>query len=217
MLLKVGTSLIIETTFSSLTERYKCKVVEVDEGADFFMIDYPMHIETKKTAFFLDGAQLHVTFNENTNAAYAFKTEVLGRKKSKIPMIKLSYPGDEELIKIQRREFVRVETPVDVAVNFHGDMDQFIAEDISAGGLSLKLNKKVHFTQNDTIGLFIVLPFENGDVKYVKTEATVVRIWEKSDNRIASLQFDEIEATCRQFIVRFCFERQLSKRKKEVL
>ena len=31
-------------------------------------------------------------------------------------MLKLSYPGDDQLIKIQRREFVRVDTAIDVAV-----------------------------------------------------------------------------------------------------
>lgn len=214
MKLKVGTTLIIETTFTETTERYKCKVVEIEEGADYFMIDFPIHISTKKTAFFLEGTQLHVNFSENTNAAYAFKTEILGRLRKNIPMIKLSYPGDEQLIKIQRREYVRVETPVDVSVNFHGDVSQFVAEDISAGGMALLLDRTVHFRENDHIDLLVVLHFTNGDLKYVKACANVIRIWEKAGKQLASLQFDEIDDTDRQYIVRFCFERQLLNRKK---
>ena len=79
MLLKVGTTLTIEPTFTETTERFRCKVVEIEEGMDYFYIDYPTNIETNKTAFFLDGVQLHVSFTEKTNAAYAFETEVLGR------------------------------------------------------------------------------------------------------------------------------------------
>jgi len=214
MKLKVGMTLIIETGFTETTERYKCKVVEIEDGSDHFMIDYPIQINTGKTAFFLEGSQLHVNFSESTNAAFAFKTEVAGRIRKNIPMIKLSYPGDHQLIKIQRREYVRVETPVDVSVNFHGDVTQFIAEDISAGGLAIQLNRTVHFREHDQLMLLIVLPFANGDMKYVKTEATVIRIWEKSDRSIASLQYDVLDDTDRQYIVRFCFERQLLNRKK---
>jgi c-di-GMP-binding flagellar brake protein YcgR len=214
MKLTIGTTLIIETNFTETTEHYKCRVVEIDEDSKYFMIDYPIHISTKKTAFFIEGAQLHVNFTENTNAAYAFKTEILGRVRRNIPMIKLSYPGDEQLIKIQRREFVRVETPVDVSVNFHGGVSQFVADDISAGGMAILLDRTVHFKENDVIDLLVVLPFANGDLKYVKTAAHVIRIVEKAGKQVASLQFDGIEDTDRQYIVRFCFERQLLNRKK---
>lgn len=214
MKLKVGTTLVIETNFTETTEHYKCRVVEIDEDSNCIMIDYPIHIKTKKTAFFIEGTQLHVNFTENSNAAYAFRTEILERVRKNIPMLKLSYPGDDQLIKIQRREYVRVETPVDVSVNFHGDVYQFVADDISAGGMAILLDRAIHFKENDVIDLLIVLPYANGDLKYVRTVAHVIRIAEKSGRHVASLQFDGIEDTDRQYIVRFCFERQLLNRKK---
>ena len=108
MLLSIGTVIVIDTNLTADSEKYKSKVIDMGDG--FVMIDYPTHIETGKTAFFLDGTQLLVSFIDHMKMSYAFQTEVSGRLNKGIPMLKLSYPGDEQLIKVQRREFVRVET-----------------------------------------------------------------------------------------------------------
>lgn len=82
-------------------------------------------------------------------------------------------------MKIQRREYVRVETPVDVAIQFKNYKYQLVTADISAGGLALILKGEVAFNEGDEVDLTVVLPFANGDVKYVMTTAVVVRIFEK--------------------------------------
>ena len=135
MLLSIGTIIVIDKDFTKDSEKFKSKVVDIGDG--FVMIDYPTHIETGRTAFFMDGTQLHVTFIDNMKMSYAFRTEVGGRLNKGIPMIKLSYPGDEQLIKIQRREFVRVESAIDIAVEKDGRFTQFVAADLSAGGVAL--------------------------------------------------------------------------------
>ncbi|WOV85989.1 flagellar brake domain-containing protein [Sporosarcina oncorhynchi] len=209
MRLKVGTTVIIDKDYTENGDKYKSKVV--DAGDDYVMIDYPAHIETNRTAFFMDGTQLLISFVDN-KMSFAFRAEVTGRMNKGIPMLKLSYPGDEQLIKIQRREFVRVETAIDVAVNHAGVSSQFVAEDISAGGIALNLGDKEVFEESDIVNLSVVLPYVNDDIKYVRTEAQAVRIWEKDGRRIASMQFSEIDTTDRQNIIRFCFERQLQHR-----
>ena len=137
MLLSIGTIIVIDKDFTKDSEKFKSKVVDIGDG--FVMIDYPTHIETGRTAFFMDGTQLHVTFIDNMKMSYAFRTEVGGRLNKGIPMIKLSYPGDDQLIKIQRREFVRVESAIDIAVEKDGRFTQFVAADLSAGGVALTL------------------------------------------------------------------------------
>lgn len=209
MRLSIGTTLTIDKDFTERGDKFKSKVVDFGDG--FVMIDYPAHIETGKTAFFMDGTQLLVSFVEN-KMSYAFRAEVTGRVNRGIPMLKLTYPGDDQLIKIQRREFVRVETAIDVAVDFGGFFQQFVAEDISAGGVALNIGQTDSFEETETVELTIVLPFVNDDIKYIRTEAKAVRIWEKDDRRIASMQFSKIDTTDRQNIIRFCFERQLQAR-----
>src|SRR5690606_4598072 len=152
MLLSVGATLTIDKDFTETGDKYKSKVVDFGEG--YVMIDYPAHIETGRTAFFMDGTQLLISFVEN-KMSYAFRAEVTGRMNKGIPMLKLTYPGDDQLMKIQRREFVRVETAIDVAVDYGGVFQQFVAEDISAGGIAINVGPKEEFEDNECVKLTI--------------------------------------------------------------
>lgn len=214
MELKIGTILILETTYTEQIERLRCKVVEQKENAIY--IDYPTNVVTKKTVFLLDGAQFRATFNTDSKESFVFQTEVIGRRGGNVPMIMLSCPPTEEFIKIQRRQYVRVETPVDVAVGYDDTFYQFAAEDISAGGLALHLKQGVTFQEGNTVKLTIVLPFSNGEIYYIQTLGDVVRIFERDHTTIASIQFSDTDDIDKQHIVRFCFERQLMIRKKEM-
>lgn len=214
MEIKIGTNFVLEPTNTEELEKFKCKVVE--QQGDILFIDYPINVATKKTAFLLDGTQLRVSFQTESKESFAFNTQVLGRRSSNIPMIMLSCPPDEEFIKIQRREYVRVDTPVDIAVKFNNQFYQYVTSDISAGGIALKLNNRVvPFQDGDVVELTLVLPFSNGEIKYVQTEAFIVRIFEKDHLQLASVQFKDADDVDKQLIVRFCFERQLMNRKKE--
>ena len=214
MEIKIGTLLQLEPTYTERVEKFRCKVVEQKDN--ILYIDYPINIETKKTAFLIDGSEFRATFRTEDKQSFAFNTEVIGRKAGNIPMIMLHCPQDDEFIKIQRREYVRVETPVDVAVQFQDNKYQLVTADISAGGIALILKGTEAFKDGDDIKLTIVLPFANGDVNYVVTEATVVRIFEKEDKTIATIQLTDTDDIDQQHIVRFCFERQLVNRRKEL-
>ncbi|WP_394187515.1 flagellar brake protein [Paenisporosarcina quisquiliarum] len=211
---KVGTILMLEPTYTETEEKFRCKVVE--EKDNVILIDYPTNMLTKRTSFLMEGAQMRASFVEDAKAAFAFQTEVLGRVQGQIPMITLSFPGVDQVIKIQRREFVRVDTPVDMAVEFQGEFSQFVAEDISAGGSAIIINQPVSFKEGDSVNLTIVLPFSNGDIKYIQTNALIVRFWEKDLIKMASIRFEETDDVDKQLIVRFCFDRQLLQRKKGV-
>ncbi|QFF98688.1 glycosyltransferase [Psychrobacillus glaciei] len=213
MKIKLGTILILEPTFVEKVEKYRCKVVDLDE--QFIFIDYPIDTISNKTVFLMEGTQLRVSYVEESKSAFAFHTEVLAKRQGQIPMIKLSYPGDSEVIKIQRRDFVRVSTSLDISVQFEDDKYQFVADDISAGGSAVILNREVKFKEGDEISMLIPLAFNNGDIKYVTTTAAVVRIWDRGQQKLASLQFTDTDDLDKQQIVRFCFERQLFLRKKK--
>lgn len=212
--LKIGTILTLEPTYTERVEKFRCRVVE--KGENVIYIDYPINVLTKKTAYLVDGAQFRVTFMNEAKQSFAFNTEVLGRKGGTVPMISLACPSDDEFIKIQRREYVRVETNADVAIEFEDNFMQFVTEDISAGGIAVVINKPVAFNDGDYIKLTLVLPYTNGDIKYIQTSAVIVRIFNKDQIRVASIQFTDTDDIDKQHIVRFCFERQLQLRKKEL-
>lgn len=214
MELKIGTMLILEPTFTERVEKFRCKVVEISDNVVY--IDYPINTFTKKTAFLMDGTQFRATFLNEDKQSMAFNTQVVGRKGGNIPMIILTLPPKEEWIKIQRREYVRVETSADVAIEYAGIYQQYVTVDISAGGILVKVRGGTHFSEGVEVNLMIVLPFSNGDIRYVQTTANVVRIFERDQGVYASIQFTDTDEIDKQYIVRFCFERQLYIRKREL-
>lgn len=208
--------MLLELTYSEKSEKYKCKLVE-REGNNLY-IDYPIVQETNKTAFLLDGTQLKATFLAEDGTVYLFESEVMGRVKLKIPMIVLSYPGDEHLVKIQRRQFVRVETAVDVAI--HPESNEFspfvsVTDDISAGGAAIIAQTSSSLIANMQILTYFVLAMQNGDNYYLRLRSKVIRVSEPQNGKsLISVQFLEVSPQDRQLLLRFCFDRQLAMKKK---
>lgn len=219
MMMKIGDQLILELKYTDKLDKFKCKVVEKRDS--YIYIDYPINMETNKTAFFIDGTQLKCSFVAGDGSVYLFETGVIGRVKQNIPMIVLHYPGDDQLIKIQRRQYVRVETAIDVAVHPRAsEFEPFVAvtDDISAGGAAIIAANHQKLATGMELILWAVLPMQNGDYHYFKFPSKVVRIipLENGRNKV-SLQFQHVEPQERQVLFRFCFDRQVSMRKKGLL
>lgn len=215
-MINIGDVLLLEPSHSEKVEKYKCKIVEKSENKIY--IDYPVNMETNRTVFLMDGTQLKGTFVSEDGSVYLFESEVLRRVKQKIPMIVLSYPNDEYLVRIQRRQFVRVETAVDVAIHpIHTEFSPMISitEDISAGGAAIICQNTSAILPNMMIDNWFVLPMQNGEIHYLKLKSKVVRILERKDSKpVASVQFVETSPSDRQLLLRFCFDRQLAYKKK---
>lgn len=210
--LKVGTVLIVERENDEDDGKYKSKVVDI--GAGFVMIDYPTHVETGKTTFLTNGTALFVTFTDDLKMSYGFQTKVQGRHLKGIPMLQIAYEEEKNLIKVQRREFVRVDANLDVAVEFEDNVFRLVTADISAGGLAINLPDLETLRTNSVVKLLIVLPFVTRDIEYVRAKARVIRVWHENGRNIASLEFLDTSSFDRQRIVQFCFERQLQMKKK---
>ncbi len=215
-MINIGDVLILEPKYSDKIEKYKCKLVEKVD--DKLYIDYPINMESNRTVFLMEGTELKATFIASDGSVYLFESEVLKRVKTNIPMVVLSYPGKEHLIKIQRRQFVRVETAVDTAVHpSDGGFRPFvtITEDISAGGAAIISEKQTKVKQNMLLNNWFVLPMQNGEIHYLKLKSKVIRVIDHTDSRsLISVQFIDISAIERQLLLRFCFDRQLALKKK---
>ena len=215
-MINIGDVLLLEPSHSEKTEKYKCKIVEKSESKIY--IDYPINMDTNRTVFLMDGTQLKGTFVSEDGSVYLFETEVLSRVKQMIPMIVLSYPGEEQLVRIQRRQFVRVETAVDVAMHpIHMEFSPMISitEDISAGGAAIICQNSSVIKPNMMVHNLFVLPMQNGEIHYLKLKSKIVRVLEKKDSKpVASVQFVDTTPSDRQMLLRFCFDRQLAYKKK---
>ncbi|HEY4549959.1 MAG TPA: flagellar brake domain-containing protein [Bacillus sp. (in: firmicutes)] len=216
-MLTIGNPLVLEPKYANQIEQYKCRLV--DRKDNLLYIDYPINVSTNRTTFLIDGTQLKVNFVEG-ESAYLFESEILGRVKRGIPMMELIYPGDEYVIKIQRRKFVRIETSVDVAIHpLNGEFKPFtsLTEDISAGGSLVKLRNKQDIGQGMLIRTLFVLPMQNGDYHYMNLTSKVVRIMKQENgDDYASLQFIDVTPQETQLLLRFSFDRQLAMKKRMI-
>lgn len=220
-LLNIGDTIYLELEDESKEEmqRFKCRLV--DRVREFLFIDYPINERTKKVGFFHDGTEFSASFIGKDQAVYLFQTQLLGRKNSRIQMLVLKDPGKEKYIRIQRRQHVRVETSIDVAV--HPKNEEFppfvsVTADISGGGIALVLPRNHKIPVGKEILCWLSLPMQTGEIKYIQVDCLVIRIISSKDSlrEKASIQFMNINENDRQTIIRYCFERQLYLRKKGI-
>lgn len=215
-ILNIGDVIILELKNSEKLERYRCKLVERDENKLY--IDYPINQETNKSAFLLDGTQLKGTFVVSDGSVYLFDGEIIGRVKKNIPMLILSYPGKEHLVKIQRRQYVRIETSVDAAI--HPNDIEFkpftvVTDDISAGGASFQTIRNDILKKGMVIQIFLVLTLQNGEYHYLKFKSKIIRTIPINEDRTkVSIQFIEVTSYERQLLLRFSFDRQVALKRK---
>jgi c-di-GMP-binding flagellar brake protein YcgR len=205
---------------SKKTQQYKCKVEEIKDNA--ISVTYPVDVKTNKTEFFVDGSRFFCHFTSQNQQAFEFQTFVLGRKRDKLPFLILSNPEKSQYKKVQRREFLRVEARIDTAL--HSTTKAFepftsISVDISAGGTAVILEENHPLKAGMEITVWLVLPMLSGDIVYLKQLCSVVRFLKGKQHQKerASLQFVDNDEKERQLLTKFCFEQQLSFRKKGLL
>ncbi|MCL6585913.1 MAG: flagellar brake domain-containing protein [Anoxybacillus sp.] len=218
-MLKIGDMIILESRNEKEVHEYRSKVTEI--FADRIHIDYPVNKKTGKTVYLINGMQFKASFVGKDECLYLFDTEVTGKVREPIPTVVLSYPGDEKLVRIQRRQYVRVEAAVDIAIHpLNGEFLPFatITTDISAGGAAIVLPEKASTILPGTVvDAWVVLRMKSGDYHYIKVPSKIIRVFPVEGSHVhkASIQFLEMEPKERVLFIRYSFERQLELRKKE--
>jgi len=217
--LSIGDTLILELINAENTDQYKSRVLGMEDNEIY--IEYPIHLDSNKLIFLMNGTQLKVNFVTVDGIAYLFHSEILGRKKeNNVPMLVLSYPSEDQLIKIQRRRFVRIETGVDVAIHpINNEFSSFttVSIDFSAGGAAVLFPKSTNIEESAVVKAYFVLPLQNGEYNYLVLDAEVKRVLDYNENYFkVTLEFIEVTPIDRQTMLRFSFDQQLSLRKKGI-
>lgn len=218
-MINIGETIILEPRNSVEDEKYRCKLVEKD--GEHLFIDYPINVKTGRTVFLLDGTQLKASFVGKDNTVYLFETEVKGRAKQNIPVIILLSPEEDSVMRIQRRQYVRVDTSVDVALHpINGEFSPFVTvtSDISAGGASIILPAKTTFQPDTIFNCWIVLPMQSVDYQYITLKSQSIRVIPGKDGERDKMpiEFVNINDAERQLIIRFAFEKQINLKRKGI-
>lgn len=214
---KLGTILTIERINDNQLQRYKSKIIDFDE--DTIFIDYPVEPNSKRILYVMNNEQLKVSFvEEESEQAYQFNTMVIGKRKKAIPLLVLPRPKQEDIVRIQRREFVRINYAIDVAVHpLYNEFAPFntITNDISAGGASIFVPKNIPIRQHQEILCWFVLPRRSGEYSYLKCTCEVIRSVDYNETRkIYSLKYLNNSQKQEQILLQFCYDAQVALRKK---
>lgn len=110
-MVEMGTTIVLELKDKNTNQqkkKYRCRLVDYIDS--HLVVDYPIDIETKKQSYFLDGTEFKASFVGKDEAVYMLHTKIVSRKKLKVPVLLLEDPGKETYKRIQRRNYVRIET-----------------------------------------------------------------------------------------------------------
>lgn len=219
--MEIGTPLqIVITGNGEQDEQYRSKLI--DKNKKYFIIDYPTKVATNRTAILPMNTWIKVSFVDKRKNVYQFTSKIAKRVKvSNVPGLAIIRPDQEHMKRIQRRNYVRIHTAVNVAI--HSVYHSFsplvtVTNDISGGGLSVILPEDAEFKSGMQAQLWLVLPRSSGKTNYIDAAAELVDVFEeKNKRRRASFKFTNIDEEDRQAIITFVFEKQREERRKEYL
>jgi c-di-GMP-binding flagellar brake protein YcgR len=218
--MKIGTVLHIELNNpkTKKNDKYRCKVIEINEHS--LIIDYPINEITNKTAFLPKGRYFSVSYIGDDEAVYQFTSNITAKIRLNVPALAIEKPNKENIQRIQRREFVRIEATVDVAIH---SIDQTfspfvtVTSDISGGGLSIIAPHNHKLIIGDIVDTWITFLMHENRYQYINVRTEVVFIKTlKNSIELVSLKFIELDKLSQQGIIRFCFEKQREARQKEL-
>lgn len=214
--MKIGATL-------SLTEKndnFRAKIIDIDKHEGYLIIDLPIRETDGKTALLREGTYLRAIYNEKNENIYQFNTIIVQRLNQRIPAFVLKYPKEGEIEKIQRRQFVRIKTAVDVAISSsNNSFSPFttVTTDISAGGMSIIIPKEQNLKSKSPCDLTLVLYESMKKQQYINVKGEIIRIHSQEYNiNTASIKFNQLTNQQQQMIIRFCFEKQREARRKEL-
>lgn len=212
-MMNIGDTLVIKLSTSD--NLYRCKIIDFID--DLIAIDQPINIQTNKSIMLPKGASLIVNYVED-GYIFEFSTTIERRTTINIPAILIRRPSQDDIRRIQRREFVRVQTDVDIAV--HCPNKTFtpfttVTGDISGGGALIIIPPiKVNLRPKQKVELFFVLRYDDEPYKYIHTTAEIVLVRQINAVKTFSVKFLLPSERMREQIINYCFYVQ-RKRQKE--
>ncbi|MCO7127048.1 flagellar brake domain-containing protein [Sporolactobacillus shoreicorticis] len=217
MKMKVGETLVLEQINDhAQIVRYRCKLAEIKDNA--LLIGYPIEEKTGKTPVLLNGTA-YMAIYISDNQVFRFPTTFIQRISGQVPLMLMSFDGEDSMEGIQRRNYVRVEASLDIAIHSsEGAFRPFatMTSDIGGGGSLINLPNDTGIEEEDQIVSWIALPMTSGSYQYIKVQSRVIKIFndKHTNGKRAAIKFLLQSERERQPIIRYCFEKQLEARKK---
>ncbi len=216
MLPKINQTMYIQTVNElpetpSLTLR--SRVADIDAGNIY--IEIPLDEKSRRYYRAQVGETMQLYFFTAEGVKHLFTSQVTGFRKDTVNLVSIRKPNLDEISKDQRRSFLRVEANLELAVRL-SDRLKFVAitEDVGGGGVSFVCDRKWPIVQNSLLDCWLLLTYKGGSIAHASFQGEVVRVLPaESDRHLIMMRFKEIADSDQQKVIRYCFERQLDKRK----
>ncbi len=187
-------------------------------------VDEPLEQESHRRLDIVDGDRVRVTYRDGAGVLYQFESVALQRLYiGKLAAYAIVRPQDDDIVRIQRRSFVRVH--VGISVHFllivRDESPALISgkgmtQDISGGGMSFYPEGNYPLQEGDTVTVKFTLPGEASGIVPISAKATIVRRLTRPNRPypLLAIRYTEIPNTAQQRIVQFAFKRQIELRTK---
>lgn len=205
---------------SEASKTFKSRVEGVRDNS--LIIEIPLDESNGKLRAFSIGTELNCYYWGPDGSRYLFRSIVLSRENSDFPTLTISFPPQERIQRIQRRNYLRVPATIEVAVKGTGDkLYHFIAKtvDVSGGGIAITCKDQYQILVGNLLDCWIVVPLRSG-LEYIPFTGRVVRVTPPKvpgGNQTVSIMYKQIKEPDRERIIRFCYERQMAMRAKGIL
>lgn len=193
-------------------------------GSQLFLSE-PLKLESPELLNVIPGDLLRISYVSPNQAMYHFESVVTGvGLTDRLASITVSLPSEDQVVRIQRRAFVRADISVPIEVSRAGGASsgkreeslQGLSVNISGGGLAFYLRKQgVQFSPGDKLQVSIRLPAasKEGRDETVTSAGMVVRLIEMEGKpTVYSLRFEDINPAMQQTIVQHVFRHQIRMR-----
>lgn len=186
-----------------------------DMDARSLYIEVPLDEKTRRLHRCQVGDPFQVFFFTGDGIKLQFQTSVIGHRKDGIQLVALRKPETDEISSEMRRSYLRVEAHLELAVQTEEKL-RFVAvtDDVGGGGLSFTCERKWPIESSKVLTCWLLMNYKSGTIAHSKFEGEVVRVLPvEPDRNLVMMRFQEIAEPDQQKIIRFCFEKQLDKRK----
>lgn len=222
---RIGQSLrlsLVSLDEEKSAQTFKSRIADLQ--SDVASIELPINENTGRSGPFYVGDEYNVWYIGEDGSRYDFRTEILGKQADNIPVLLIKMPTKEEISRTQRRNYLRVNMSVEIAVKLDDSVRSyhFLARtvDLSGGGLSFTCPDEIRLKEQDRVNMWICMPSKSGTIAHASAVGEIIRCKapeQQGTHQWISAKFIQVNEADRAKIIRACYERQLELRKKGVV
>lgn len=212
---------IIEISSGVHAGTYQTRITQLRSSS--IHTETPINITTRLPHHFERGTRIVAHYSVLDGVPCSFQSMVLGSDSSTGLII--SMPSEDNIVRQQRREFVRVpfSGSVDI-VYMHPETKEILRatctiRDVSAGGMRFAIPSSFPIRKGDAIGMSFNVPMDGGQQHLIHVKGWILRLTGmigQADRKLCSVKYFELTNADQQRLVQFAFKRQIEMKERTV-